>query len=1081
MSVQFELLVTHRKIIDEAINVMSEGLDLEKNYDWNNNRHEFVRKYIVNNLKRDSVSPEDHLQLILDIVFKIFHREGDMRDRILEVYIGKCTIEKTRMVRNSFVLLIFHLSIRKVIKFDRCYPSFNFKERFTNNPLFIHLPEHFKTFLCLGSDSQHSWALKALEEETQEKIYSYLETRTAKPDAWSNAVSSVRRFIFSEGVKSFSDITADRLVQYLVSEQSSRSVACIDTLLADLTGNEMSDVAVPKNYRDLEANEQRKSDLLSSTSVSSEASAYLHFTQSSAKDYCGDENAIVFKRREIKKTIVIGDWSFDRKDLSLYTPDQSAVNVGYWQTTQLDFCKKVGVEASYKKGFSKRFVFLNVYLFDYLPHFFENNDVPYKYPHDIKDFKNALFVDHSITILKSLFDQKIPLPVGLIDFVSELMKHNDTKGSKARFRDVIKSYMRYFDFVHQKFAHIEECSLVANPINKFDIEYQTGAAYKFSRKKKFNYFYWLFFKEYLLVVTGILIELAEKRIKPKSGIVKVDKRISFGDTFIDINEVDLSFLSTLGLKSEGVTKQVYCYHIHAMLLTMSATGLRLANVAWLDVNTFDCQPNEIPQDEDELLNIYVNTDKARDDGFNSSMSFSVLSLLRRVKELRKNLSGVTLDPVWYGDSEDTKWGKVSPLFINKKKHKYDDIYKFLPQIIMHFENVLVDSGLKFETELYYKPRTVAENLFEEIKREGFTVNDEVYFVKYPDTDLLSYTPVTIKSYLTAHSLRKTFDSFNSVLIGAKKVGEIFTGQTEFVVGYYVENTVEEELAIKEIARQSRSGGRIENIASSDLSVRVSEEAKVADKLISEGLNSISGFVLQRTETDIDIDLLLSGCNPSDIAINRTHICPFNNECPSGIEGIDPIRKNCALCPVSISTKFDAPAIGARIKYLCDKIKEINEKLSHAGLIPSEIDVLSKERFNLLDEASSWYVRHNYLNSLIKDDGVLTLSGGDSHILKQLKYIEPKNESEAIIARMHEVSNDPMLQSDTLKKVASRLSRKLLRKLKDETFVIPEANEVQVALSMINKIAHANDLSIEELPVLIKDCIHSHELPLLGEL
>jgi hypothetical protein len=255
--------------------------------------------------------------------------------------------------------------------------------------------------------------------------------------------------------------------------------------------------------------------------------------------------------------------------------------------------------------------------------------------------------------------------------------------------------------------------------------------------------------------------------------------------------------------------------------------------------------------------------------------------------------------------------------------------------------------------------------------------------------------------------------------------------------------------------------------------------------VTEGLKGVNGFTLSVIESDIDTQL--SATNPSDIAINQTHICIYGNSCPpeilDGLQG----KKNCAVCPVAIGTPHDGVAIAAQIKYHVDNIAELNEQLLDEDLTSAECTSLRLARADELNFACSWFVRHKFIIAEAEKLGNYhVLEDGGEKIKTKLKYMMASNESEEIYSRLMETSSSPTMQSNKLKQIASRLSRKLVRMMGQGDIELPDIKPVEVALQFIGKVADVHGIPKNKLDELIKESGNTPTLPLgdllqLGEL
>ena len=103
------------------------------------------------------------------------------------------------------------------------------------------------------------------------------------------------------------------------------------------------------------------------------------------------------------------------------------------------------------------------------------------------------------------------------------------------------------------------------------------------------------------------------------------------------------------------------YQSLVTLTLLAWSGLRYSNVAWLEVNNYssECPPM---YSEDDFVDLYVNTDKAKTEPYTSTIPGFIMKLLDRVAKLRLeiNRNGFN-EAIPYQGAEYSKWSTIKPL------------------------------------------------------------------------------------------------------------------------------------------------------------------------------------------------------------------------------------------------------------------------------------------------------------------------------------------------------------------------------------------------------------------------------------
>jgi hypothetical protein len=203
---------------------------------------------------------------------------------------------------------------------------------------------------------------------------------------------------------------------------------------------------------------------------------------------------------------------------------------------------------------------------------------------------------------------------------------------------------------------------------------------------------------------------------------------------------------------------------------------------------------------------------------------------------------------------------------------------------------------------------------------------------------------------------------------------------------------------------------------------------------------------------------------NEIAINRTHICPFNNECPKEVVAALLGEKCCAICPYAIICSGCAVAISAELKRLGDIAADITRTLKgDQALLASEKERLKQDRQLVTKSIGGWLVRHNFLSKKINSGSYFT--GKKSDML--LKHISGTSSGRNVIDRLIETDGISTMTSPKLERDAARLNRKLTALMNKQPEFIEalgddSPSESEIALQMIRTICSVNKINENQL-------------------
>ncbi|TON06240.1 hypothetical protein CGH64_25105, partial [Vibrio parahaemolyticus] len=131
-----------------------------------------------------------------------------------------------------------------------------------------------------------------------------------------------------------------------------------------------------------------------------------------------------------------------------------------------------------------------------------------------------------------------------------------------------------------------------------------------------------------------------------------------------------------------------------------------------------------------------------------------------------------------------------------------------------------------------------------------------------------------------------------------------------------------------------------------------------------------------------------------LAINYTHICPFDNKCPDEVVA-EYGRMNCHDCSAACITSHNAIAIGAAAHKALDEAREYQAMILHSTNRneQSQLEAKSREQIYI---ASSWITKHSYIR---QNPNKFVIAGMDA--LKQYQYVGDDQISNSLMARLQE--------------------------------------------------------------------------------
>jgi len=762
-----------------------------------------------------------------------------------------------------------------------------------------------------------------------------------------------------------------------------------------------------------------------------------------------------------------GEWSISNSKLSNYIPHRLAERMpdSPWVKSELEYIESLQEEGT-RKNARSALRDLNIYLFSYLSWFFDSHqDLPYPFPNCPSRFISAIYISTSEIVNQNLYGSGGIYPISFVRFFRIMNSGSNEHTLQAKIQRIRK----YFDYCLVKYVDIDGYEIKNNPIDETVTKSIKARSYRNkSTKTILEIDYWLLFSEYMNSFSEKLLNMLEdKHVIPHQGPIMLD--LSGTLKALD-HEIELGMTLPLYLnRTKTSDGRIALAPQYALALNiMASSGLRLSNTMWLEDSVWD---NDDIGKKSEYAEIVVSTDKVKDGAFTSVIKRQTYNLLKKFEGLRAELENTPKQAIHYRGSESSKWGELIPfLGVGLTNKNYDILVSgLLTQLLYDFEHQLGSKVSQLGSHVFLAPikHKQTSTRTEETKAIMFDTAFDDYALHISGERGVYFTPIAPRTLVTPHSLRKTLDTHLGLILGAKFVGGIMTGQTEATVEYYMEATPERYERAMEIKDQISS--EMPKFASVQNFLK--NEDHVRKAYIEKGLEGLGGFRLAVTE--LNQDELPEQINPNDIAVNATHICIYGNNCPKVI--LDKLgKKDCGLCPIAVSTPSDLIAIAAQIRFHADNIQDLNNKIADLKISNSQRTALINQRIHECEQAASWHSRYEFIKTSSQDDdGFIVLDDGLDEVKRTIKSISNLSDGEELYARLLEVQSSPLLQSDHLKRAAHRFSRRILRQIEAGVYEIPDTNPLEISLALIQKVAGMHKISSDDVKRLLEESHPKH--------
>ena len=766
--------------------------------------------------------------------------------------------------------------------------------------------------------------------------------------------------------------------------------------------------------------------------------------------------------------------------------------------------------------------YLNLYLFFYLPYWFEKHpDTRIKYPNAPSGLFGSLFVSR-------LVPPDGPSPKTLMEMMDAF--HLGREWNNNAYYSTLKQIQLFFKFVERCSDEVDGCQGFRQPISQDDFPSTSRPRgtnkYPIPRRLivvMLDYIKTLL--EYSRIITDKIIEgELESEIFRNltntfggvidtfklSGIVGFVPLIIHKDRLIPLQFIPncLNINNTDAIKPRGSSKAVYVPHPHALnqILVAVLTGIRHNHIQWLDARTFD---KSVVDDDIDFSLLHVNTDKRMDSPWEPHVNMAVIHCLRSQMEWRNRFDEPGFQHLhFYNNNPKTKWERILPLFsfaIDGKPHSdtvYEDVWKNLLSGLQGLVRELGETALKQFCSL--EPPGVAFNDVQKLKKKKeFGERDDVNARGIGNNRRAPFCELGVKSKITPHSTRVTVVSESMTFLPADVIGKYITGQSVATVHhYYVPNpedirdaNLHQRNDIKERFTAVKSGMRAEVDFSRSKYIRADEVNSNLSRSLRENLKeTIDAYGCISISCDAGElngrDLLLE-TGATNAAENKTEICPYGNVCPRDVLKLIGRAKRCGLCPVAVRSIDHLQAVSAKVKQMSEVLDELTNRLeaeiksSLRQFTDEEFDQLEDERSLIAAELAGWRLSEEVLYQ-VKNR---VLAGLDSRrwVVQKPEAIErdlrkvaaPTNLTAYTLTRLEECVAYPTLESPQIRARFDMMRRQLLARsgyMQDALSTHIPLDPTGEFAGILRSIVEANGLTRDDIVSLLEGDQHLLKLP-----
>lgn len=777
-----------------------------------------------------------------------------------------------------------------------------------------------------------------------------------------------------------------------------------------------------------------------------------------------------------------------------------------WLDLQDLYVSKVPRE-SYRP-FNKAVGWWNVYLFYYLPYWFDRNKgSSWSFPSSPSLLVKSVFVSRLLPIVEAT-------PMTFIEFMNAQAERHDWLGNS--FYATLLQLQVFFEFVERYSEDIPGCEGFTQPLAPHDFP-KTSRSKNTNKQPVPRRFFGVFldYHEALIAHHTVVLNKVLSGELSADGLARLVANGNVIDTFATndlVGFVPILFTRTKTLALQFIPnvldvrrttvaggRTLLLPHPHALHQNLVAlhTGVRHNHIQWLDRDRFDSLVNE---GDNDFATLFVNTDKEKTKPWTPHVSFRVIEILRAQRQWCELIANPAFQTEhFYNDNPQTKWPKFRPLFPYTGEGKphgdevYGDIWKAVLCGLQGLMSDLTEFG-QSQRLLHllppgHKPTDV--DLQEKLAAYGAALSK-----------MGESCPLRVYTASTPHSARVAVVSQYITFLPTDLIGKYITGQQSGTVTYYVyldQETVEAEqvhqasrlrdAAIKGAFEPVLKGGSASttfiHADSVNSNLARSMRANLEETIVSHGGMSIS--FSERMKGGVDL-LRETGC--ADVAFNKTEVCPYGNDCPPDIVKELKGFRRCSLCPYAVRFIDHLPAVMAKKRQVAEVVDELENVLAtgaktlNAKYTPRELDALDAERARLCEDLTGWILNEEILEvmrqriSAGQDTRTWTVQRPEI-IERDLRRISTQTSaSEYLLARLGECIAFPTLESPQVRARFDLLRRELLARAGKirEAFAPSPVDPAMECAGLLRSVVASSGMTVGQVANLLEVGIHTANLP-----
>lgn len=729
----------------------------------------------------------------------------------------------------------------------------------------------------------------------------------------------------------------------------------------------------------------------------------------------------------------------------------------------------------------RMFNFFMNYIFFYLNLWNMKNNNKINIPLSPKDFHRTLFFTN-----KNIKKENEKSPFTLVDFLNKKTTSNSVKNS------FIREISNFFNFIIDFYSEEDEIwnKNLVNPFKKIDQfrEFKNRKTNKviipksiYGKLKKYL-FCLEFFGEYLLdksleykfnVLNNSVDNLKtedygfipvfffENKVYPLFEIPNTYfyRRRTFNkDMLINKNKITDN-------ECNLITRRIPSITIIRAFILMLNTGLRGAQVSWIDIDTWD---KYTKKDLNLYYKLNVNTDKVKDSQWQTYISKSVYDSLKKETFFQNSMRDDFMEKeIVYQNREQSRFPDIKPLFRGHTKHGLPVNFRdFWTDILWCFQNsVNFVEGTKHQLIKFEKPEVM--NILKNNNNP--------------------YCKLNIKAIHTPHSMRATFCTHMSEYLERSEIASLVGHESDLITSeVYIKpeeitiiKKMDEAIRIFENGVNSdyfdnKSSVHVKpHLAGSSLQKAFSENRDQTIELFN--ITSISLNVNKDSEEQsLKAIKLLKDARMDQIVFETTHICPVGGICPQEVMNIIGEKRRCGLCPLALKCIDNLNPIYAKQRDLIREIKNGKEQLDLAiKKKDSEISIHNiEDKVNLdIRELVSWKFSSDILSAHyeeLKND--LNLDKRyfvemPDMVKNHLTKVSVANEKEYLLTRLADANAYTSYNTPENKYKAEMLRRDIIKNIgiiEHEDYYVSDNDKIEVFCAMIKNMMDSNGIHLKSL-------------------